>query len=195
MKKGFGLLEILASIAIVGFLVYSFMPIQAEKDFDKRVDDMIASLSSLVMVGIYDNNKGYTVASGGNCSSAFDVLKISAKRIKLCTNLNFELVDMTVGDDTDAEKSFFTYLNSDSVSTNYGCKVYINDISDYTTHIFIDCSTLPTKKLSVIEQKITKQLQSKLGLIYRTSYQNAISFSLLTTGSLDDGRVIIELQK
>ena len=195
MKKGFGLLEIIASIAIVGYLVYSFIPIQAEKDFDKRVDEMISSISSLVKVGIYDNNKGYTVASGGNCSSAFDVLKISAKRIKLCTNLNFDLVDVTTGDDTDAEKSFFTYLNSDSISTNYGCKVYINDIADYTSHMFIDCSTLPTKKLSVIEQKLTKQLQSKLGLIYKTSYQNATSFSSLMTGNLYDGKVIIELEK
>lgn len=195
MKKGLSLFEIVGSIAVLGFLTYSFIPVQAEKDFDKRVDDMISSISSLVMVGIYDNNKGYTVASGGNCSTAFDVLKISAKRIKLCTNFNFDLVDNTTGDDTDAEKSFFTYLNSDSISTNYGCKVYVNDISDYASHIFIDCSTLQTKKLSVIEQKIAKQLQSKLGLIYKTSYQNATSFSSLANGTLDDGKVIIEVEK
>lgn len=194
MKNGINLLEILASIVIVAYLTSLGMKTQSEKDFLNEVDSTITKISSIVSLGIYDTFKGYTTAGGGNCSSAYDVINISAKRVKLCTQIPFELVDETTGDDTDGTKSYFTFLDSKAKDT-HGCRVYVADSDAYTTRLLINCSGMDSKYYSMLEQKISKQLSKQLPLVYKNTYSKAIDYININSGTETDGILIAEFQK
>ena len=194
MKKGISLIEILIAIAIVAFIAQKTLSAKTERQFLDEIDGMITKITALVSVGIYDTFKGYTTSGGGNCSSSYDVINISAKRIKLCTNIPYPLVDNTTGDNTDATKSFFSFLDSYS-RTTHGCMVYVDDFDDFTSRLFINCSGLDSKYHAMIEEKLSKQLSKNLQLIYKTTYFNAIGFSNLTSGNKNDGFIILEFQK
>ena len=82
MKKGYDLLQILIALVVTAWIVQKTMQYQSEKNFLNEVDSSIEKISSIVSFGIYDTFKGYTTSGGGSCSSAYDVINISAKRIK-----------------------------------------------------------------------------------------------------------------
>lgn len=194
MKKGISLLEILISIAVIAFLTQKAFYYKKEKDFLSEIDNMIVQIGSIVSIGVYDTFKGYTTAGGGDCSTAYDVINISAKRIKLCSKIPYTMIDNTTGDDTDSAKSYFSFLDAYS-RTATGCSVYIEDFDDTTTRFLINCSGLDIKYYSMLEQKVPKQISKQLSLIYKTNYPKAIDFTNTTSGTETDGIFILEFQK
>lgn len=193
-KKGGFLLEIFIGIVILGaFAIWTFQT-DASKREQQNIEEAIDKVSVLVSYGIYDIFKGYTTSGGGNCSSGYDVKDISAKRIKLCTDIPFELIDEPGGDDKDGSKSFFTFLDNYSKDER-GCKVYVDDYDDFTTRLLIDCSGMEERTYDMLEQKFAKRLANQLALIYKASYPNAIDFTDLNSGTETDGILILEFQK
>lgn len=195
LKKGaFALTDLAITIIAISVLVGAWISFDAIKKEQKEIESVIDKVGLIVSYGIYDVHKGYTTSSGGSCSSAYDVIDITAKRVKDCTNINFDLIDNTTTDDTNPKESFFYFLEMYS-NDEYGCKVYLDDFDDFTTQVFVDCSSLDVKYHSMLEQKFSSQLSKNLPFLFKTVYFDAIDFESLNDGNKDDGKIIIEFKK
>lgn len=207
LKRGSFLLEIFLGLLVLGFIAQQTFVYQASKKEQTDIEDSITKISTIVSYGIYDIFKGYTTSGGGVCSSAYDVKNISAKRVALCSKIPFETMDVVPldepplpedeglsDDDKDGTNSYFSFLDNYADGV-HGCKVFIDDFDDFTVRLFIDCTGLNPKLHKMMEQKITKQLEKSLELIYKNRYLEAISFDELVGGTAEDGLLILEFQK
>lgn len=195
-------------LLVLGFIAQQTFVYQASKKEQTDIEDSITKISTIVSYGIYDIFKGYTTASGGVCSSSYDVKDISAKRVALCSGLPLEVFNVVPSeppvvpaeeegmsaDDKDGTKTYFSFLDHYAQNT-HGCKVFIDDFDDFTTRLLVDCSGLNPSLYKMMEQKIAKQLAKSLELIHKNRYLEAISFDELTGGTAEDGILVLEFQK
>ncbi len=149
MKKRYkngaiGILEIFITLVILAVLYEVAFKANASKKEQTDIEETIDKISTLVSYGIYDIYKGYATSGGGNCSSAYDVKNISAKRIQLCTDIPFETIEEDASNSKDGTKSYFVFLDRYAIAER-GCKIYVDEFDDFTTRLLVDCSGLDPK--------------------------------------------------
>ena len=196
MKRAFTLIELTFTIVLVAVLSGVAIKAQQYRDYLEDIDNMYKTINLIVDEAIYDNNYGYTQDTGGDCSDSYDVKDITAGRVFLCRDYSGSAFDITpnppVSTDKNGANSYFTFLREYS-SSNYGCRLYIDNITDFQTSLFLKCKDMDN--LYKIENGFASYAKKHLPTLFVDAYFNATSPSNTTGGSSSDGMVRLDFKK
>lgn len=190
-NSGFTMIELVVSIVVIGILAMYALNTESQKTKKEQFNAMYEITALTVDQAIYSSTNGYASDKGGTCSTNYDVVNISAARIKDCTGISSELV--RGADDLDGADSYFVFLKT--YGDGSGCHVYYNDEAAFATAIFLDCSSLDGTDPGLAEQGFVSYMREKNPLGLKNFYPEATDINTNTGGTSSDGMVKIVVEE
>lgn len=185
------MMELSFVIVLSGLLaMYAFSKMQGQAK-DAKMHEAVADAVTFVKNGILDSTGGYVNGAGGYCSSDYDFVNISAKRVVQCSGLKYAVTDL--GTDTDGTKSYAT-LNTNTYGS---CRAWVDEVDTDNIDVYIDCGTFAgssTSKKAYLEELMRSEMRKRFPILLKTESVTASGVQpTANAGNAQDGKVRFRL--
>lgn len=196
-RKGFTLIELTVTVALMAMLTIYFYIKTQDSYFYTEVKKATNEISGIIERGVMNDVTGYANGTGGDCSTGYDYVGLTAKRMNDCTGLfvidplSPKVLDPNGnGDDASSVTKILTGF------TNENGSIYLRSQTWDTFEVFIDFSMLilDDRKKAYIEDHLTGLLRDKFSTSLVGIDLNAVSF-VASTGNVHDGMLLLFFKK
>lgn len=205
MKKGFTLLEVILTIALIGIVSVMSIKQMAHQKINKDINDMVDKVDGILEVALLAST-GYPSSTGDPCSSGYNYIDLSAVRINSCSDLGLTTTGENNPNSTNGRNGTLSQIEDLKLLSGYSgipiIRVAENPTIPENFYLFLDFSSLEElseRKKAYIEEILEAHFERDFTSNFVKAYRNAIDVNVddntvATDGTEIDGKITIEFK-